>query len=246
MTHQFKAVFFDLDGTLRIPFPGPTDAFIHFARSLDIDISPAAERRVKIWAHAYWGQEERVKRDMARFDSDAFWVNYSRLLLETVEASHDLENRARLVREWFESDYQPQVDLAPHSKELLSQLKQQGYIVGLISNRAQPLADDVAELGLAGCFDILLAAGEVGYWKPNPLIFAHVLAEFEGLQPEECIYVGDNYYADGRGAEAAGWVPILYDPDNLYETTGYRRIRQMGELQEMLLPANGRDLNNCL
>ncbi|MBX3057777.1 MAG: HAD family hydrolase [Anaerolineae bacterium] len=237
MTHPIKAVFFDLDGTLRIPSPGPTAAFIHFARSLDIEIPPAAEHRVKVWAHEYWGHETLVKQDMEQYDIDGFWINYSKQLLEKVDARQDLTTRATLVRQWFDTEYKPQVACAPGAKQLLAALKQAGYIVGLISNRPQPLHDDVTQLGLNEFFDLMLAAGEIGYWKPDPKIFWHVISRFNGLRAEECLYVGDNYFADGRGAAAAGMVPVLYDPEDLYKESGYpvyRRIRHMTDVLQIL------------
>lgn len=236
MTSHIKAIFFDLDGTLRIPTPGPTAAFIHFARSLNIDIPPAAERRVKIWAHQYWGQEEMVKEDMARFDTNGFWVNYSKQLLETVDATHDLLTRAQLVQEWFDNEYKPHIELAPGSREVLATFKQDGYVLGLVSNRQHSLTDDVAALGLEGFFDLVLAAGEIGHWKPSPRIFEHVVSQFAGLYAGECMYVGDNYFADGRGAEMAGLIPVLYDPEDLYEKSSYRRIRHMSELRSLVMP----------
>lgn len=244
MTHPIKAVFFDLDGTLRIPSPGPTAAFIHFARTLDIDIPPPLERRVKVWAHEYWGQDQLVKQDMDRFDVDEFWINYSKLLLQTIEATHDLNRRARLVREWFDTGYKPEVTLAPGSRQTLQVLKEQGLIIGLISNRSQPLTEAVMGLGLGDIFDTMLAAGEVGYWKPDPRIFFHVLSQFKGLKASECLYVGDNYFADGRGAEAAGMIPVLFDPEDLYDKAPVRRIRQMAEIPALLTAvyrANGHD-----
>jgi putative hydrolase of the HAD superfamily len=87
-------------------------------------------------------------------------------------------------------------------------------------------------------FDLALAAGDIGYWKPDPQIFWHALSHFRHLRAEECMYVGDNYFADGRGAEAAGLVPVLYDPEDLYEQSPYQRIRHMRELLT-ILAANG-------
>jgi HAD superfamily hydrolase (TIGR01549 family) len=234
MTRKIRAIFFDLDGTLRIPTPEPTAAFVHFARSLQIEVSLAAERRVKIWAHRYWGQESLVKQDMARFDTAAFWVNYSRLLLETVDVKQDVMMRAQLVREWFDSQYKPQVTRSSGSHKLLSTLKQSGYILGLISNRTNPFHDDIASLGLDGFFDLTLAAGEIGCWKPDPQIFKYAVAQFSGLDVGECVYVGDNYYADACGAETAGMLPILYDPEDLYEKAPCQRIRHMAELERVL------------
>lgn len=235
MKRLHKAVFFDLDGTLRITTPTPTAAFVWFARSLGITITPVAEQRVKVWAHHYWGQDELVKEDMARFTTDEFWLNYSKALLEVVEATHNLTERATQVREWFNTGYTPHVELAERSYEVLFSLKQSGYWLGLVSNRSDPLDNVVAELGLTGLFDVMLAAGEIGFWKPNPTIFHQALTRLEGVQASECIYVGDNYYADGYGAEQAGLLPVIFDPENLYPQCSYRRIHHMQELLPMLL-----------
>ena len=81
MTTHYKAIFFDLDGTLRIPTPSPTEAFIQFARSQQIYIDEPSARRVKIWAHRYWGQDAFLVEEMKRLGEDGFWVNYSRQLL---------------------------------------------------------------------------------------------------------------------------------------------------------------------
>lgn len=230
MTARVKALLFDLDGTLRIPTPDPTGAFIDYARSLDVEIGPTAVRRVKVWAHEYWGQAARVKEDMNRFSGSEFWVNYSRLLLETVDATHDLPKRSQLISEWFGSKYKPHVQLSPGSVEVLSTYKQAGYHLGLVSNRQHPLHDDVQALGLGGLFDLVLAAGEIGYWKPEPSIFKHAVSHFPGLSAEECLYVGDNYFADAQGAETAGMTPVLYDPEGLYEDAPYMRIQHMKQL----------------
>jgi len=234
MTVKYKAVFFDLDGTIRITYPSPTDAFVLYARSLNIPITPLAEKRVKLWAHHYWGQDQRVKQDMERFDLDEFWVNYSRQLLEKVNVTENLTHQAQLVHEWFGNEYAPHVTLAETCYETLSELKNKGYVLGLISNRSTPLHEAVTELGLDGFFDITLAAGEIGYWKPNPLIFSHALACIPNLEPQQCIYVGDNYYADGYGASAAGILPVIFDPDNLYATHPFLRITQHNQLLQWL------------
>ncbi len=234
MKPSFKAVFFDLDGTLRIPSPSPTEAFISFARTLNVQIDPISERRVKLWAHAYWGRDKIVQQDMERFDTDGFWINYSRLLLETVEARQNLQKRAKLVREWFDGGYDPHVTLAPGTITLLSILKEQGYKLGVISNRSQPFHHVLQQLGIANYFDYTLAAGEIGIWKPNPQIFAHSIAQFDGLKASECIYIGDNYHADGIGAKAAGLYPVLYDPDVLYEMPHITTVQNMREILAFL------------
>lgn len=237
MTRRYKAVFFDLDGTLRIVTPSPIDAFLQFARSLGAPIEVSRVHGVKLWSHRYWGNHEQVGRDMVRFTEDEFWTNYSRLLLTKAGVTKKLEQRALRVRDWFYEAYAPDVQLVPGGHETLAALKEAGYRLALISNRSNPLEEAVMELELDGIFDLILAAGEVGYWKPNPAIFNYVLQQFTDLQPEHCLYIGDNFYADGQGATAAGLTPILYDPENLYHDHDYRRIDHMEQLISLLVPA---------
>ncbi|MBK8905064.1 MAG: HAD family hydrolase [Anaerolineaceae bacterium] len=236
MTTHYKAVFFDLDGTLRLPIPSPTDAFIQFARSQRIHIDDASTRRVKIWAHEYWSQDLLLSAEMARLGEDAFWINYSRQLLETVQATDDIDVRACLVREYFGTDYAPEVQLAPGTPELLARLKSAGYILGVISNRSQPFSNVLTELGIADWFDITLAAGEIGCWKPNPAIFDHARAHFADLTAAECLYIGDNYFADGIGAQSAGMTPIIFDPDALYGDDAFSCVTELSEILAFLEP----------
>jgi len=91
-------------------------------------------------------------------------------------------------------------------------LKSAGYVLGLVSNRPLPLVDTAEQLGIDAYFDFLLAAGQIGSWKPDAGIFFHALTLAGDLQPREAAYVGDNFYADALGAHRAGLHPILIDP----------------------------------
>ncbi|WP_420641760.1 HAD family hydrolase [Candidatus Leptofilum sp.] len=215
-TQQYKAIFFDLDGTLRIPTPSPTDAFIQFARSQKIEIGTTAVRRVKIWAHRYWSQDKLLSQEMNRLGEDNFWINYSRQLLETVDATDNLDKNAKLVREYFGSAYAPEVSLSAGAVELFATLKEAGLTLGVVSNRTHRFDDVLEQLEITDWFDMTLAAGEIGCWKPNTAIFHHARSYFADLAADECVYVGDNYFADGLGASRAGMLPIIYDPDGLY------------------------------
>jgi putative hydrolase of the HAD superfamily len=99
----------------------------------------------------------------------------------------------------------------------------------LVSNREAGLAQEAAEVGLARFFDFMLAAGEVGLWKPDPNLLLHAVSRMSVL-PEHAAYVGDNYFADVLCARRAGLVPILMDPDELYSEPDCLVIRSIEEL----------------
>ena len=61
-----------------------------------------------------------------------------------------------------------------------------------------------------------------------------------GLQPSECLYVGDLYYVDVLGANRAGMAAIHLDPFGLYSDIPGVHIPSVAALPEFL--ARGLDL----
>ena len=45
-----------------------------------------------------------------------------------------------------------------------------------------------------------------------------------------CVYVGDNYYADTKGAQAAGMLAITFDPESIYDSIDSYKIQTLAEL----------------
>jgi len=66
---------------------------------------------------------------------------------------------------------------------------------------------DLALCGLGDYFEAGLAARDAGMMKPDPRIFALLLAR-AGLDAREAIHVGDDPEADVEGARAAGVLPV--------------------------------------
>jgi putative hydrolase of the HAD superfamily len=166
-------------------------------------------------------------------DNPAFWARYTERQLRAVGCDGGTLNLAQTITGLFNDRYRPRDHIPADVAPTLARLRGQGYTVGLVSNRRDPLETLVAELGLAGQFALMLSAGQAGYWKPDPRIF-HRAAELAGCGPETCVYVGDNYYADIEGAEAAGLHPILIDPLGLFPEARCPVIRAVGEIESAL------------
>lgn len=91
---------------------------------------------------------------------------------------------------------------------LLNQLSVSGYLLGLITNGQSERQNAKLDLlGIRDYFDVTLISAEVGYEKPDPLIFLLAL-EALGVDAEDAIYVGDHPQNDVGGAEAAGITPV--------------------------------------
>jgi HAD superfamily hydrolase (TIGR01549 family) len=230
-----RAIFFDFDGTLLLPQPNPVEAFVQFATTnLGLTITPDSSRQLKLWAHHYWSQDEQIVAEREALGQDGFWLSYSQRLLRQVAADTAVLDQAQAVRDWFYNAYEPEQTLVSGINEVLTQLQETGYRLGLITNRFHPVDEEIQQLGLTDYFELVLAAGEVGVWKPNSAIFDHALSHFDDLSPADCLYIGDNYYADGLGAQRAGWLPVLFDPDALYTDSDYHRLGCMTELPALL------------
>lgn len=228
-----NAVLFDLDGTLTISIPGGMEMFLQYARRLGIAVNETAAKAGTRWSHWYWAQSPALLEDLALGDEMALWTRYSARLLEAVGVTETSDARARAITEQF-ADYAPRARLNDGALDTLAGLKAAGFKLGLVSNRRHPLDQAVAELGLGGMFAIILAAGQVGIWKPDPGLLREAM-ERGNCDPSSTVYVGDNYYADIVSARRAGVTPVLLDPQTIFPDADCMVIHHLTELLDWLV-----------
>ena len=110
------------------------------------------------------------------------------------------ELREAVVKIWVES-YVFEEDAAP----TLSRLKDEGYIVGIISNAGSYdiVEGKLEEGGLLELVDVVVVSEAIAWKKPSPVIF-RVAVDMVGVEPSEAVHVGDNPVADIEGAKRAG------------------------------------------
>ena len=215
---NIKAIFYDLDGTLRFNDPPGRDVYMDEAIRLGVQITTEGRLRAARWEHYYFAGSDEVNLDSKAFpESKAFWINYSHRFLAALDVSPDLvEKLALRLHEHMNEHNRPNDLLMPGVKETLKVLKETGVILGVVSNRGEPYQDYLQEIGLSEHFDFSLSAGEAQSWKPDKVIFEHAL-RMVAVAAEETIYVGDNYFADVVGARNAGMNPILFDVNGVFE-----------------------------
>jgi len=194
-----------------------------------------SEEQIKICereVHHYWASD-RVDTDMARYDQRGFWVNYNQVLLNAMNVAHLCPDCADRIQDLFES-YDPQDVVFADTQLVLQVLRQAGYILGLVSNREEPLDACAAHYGIAEFFHFTLSAGQAGCYKPDPRIFYQALALAGDLAPAEAVYIGDNYFADIVGALNVGMDAILVDPRDVFARYYPVRVRRLAEVLTLL------------
>jgi HAD superfamily hydrolase (TIGR01662 family) len=231
-----KAIFFDLDGTLRHSIPSGGDVFSDYAMTLGLPVNDEARLGAMRWEHLYWASSVDLRDDLLAhsFDTENFWIGYSQRRLVALGASAEwsLEFAPDVSRHMGEF-YKPQSIIPEDVRRALPQLKQAGYVLAILSNRDKPIQNLLHEHGISEWFDFSLVAGEVNSFKPEPGIFEHALRRVN-LSAKEAIYVGDNYYADVIGARRAGMRPVLYDPLGIFPGPDCALIKSFDELNSIL------------
>lgn len=96
----------------------------------------------------------------------------------------------------------------------------------------------LADLGLAGYFDYVAVAGELGTAKPDPVIFDTVCREL-GCLPGEAAHIGDKLETDARGAKDAGlagvWLARAPYGEDEAGVRGVHVINSLEQLPELLV-----------
>ena len=234
--YNIKAVFFDLDGTLRHSVPSGGEVFTDYVMTLGLPVNNEARLRALRWEHLYWANSVDLRDDLLAhsFDTEKFWIEYSRRRLIALGASSQWAREyAAKTSIHMGEFYKPESIVPDDVRRVLPQLKEAGYILGVISNRDKPFQDVLQDHGISEFFDVLLAAGEINIFKPEPGVFEHALQRVK-IPAQEAMYVGDNYFADVVGSRRAGLLPVLYDPLGVFPEPDCATIKSFDELNSII------------
>ncbi len=115
----------------------------------------------------------------------------------------------------------------PWTKEVLRSLKDAGYQLILLSNWDHSARGLLDTLGLTTYFDHLIISSEHRIEKPDERIFRKLLT-LVTCEPNEVLYIGDNYYDDVVGSRKAGIQSVLL---NRFGRLGIEEINDCNVIQ---------------
>ncbi len=211
MNGKFELVIFDLGETL-LHFAGDFFAVneegvrrMHSfldAQGITLDF----EQLLKIWTEERKKGFIRAEETMREVTADSTLVRVmNHFGIDNI--APDIVTRA--VDIFFEPEIN-EYELFSDALDTLSQLKREGYRIGLISNATcdRLIRKMVSMFGLDEYLDLVYSSAGIGIRKPHPDIFRSMLEEF-GVEPEKAVMVGDSPYHDIYGAHTAGMTGIL-------------------------------------
>ena len=210
---MIKAVFFDLYQTLIHHDPPYADSLSQIIGDFGIEITADDLRRPVVIADEFiYMENSRLSiNQRSHEDKMSLFSKYHSILLKEA----NIEPTAELIRhnivKMQQIDFKRVLfdDVLP----VLKQLKQKGFILGLISNVDSDITPLLNKLALTPLLQVVVTSQGSGYHKPQPQIFRQAATQ-ASLEPEESMYVGDQYQVDVLGAEEAGMQGILIDRNN--------------------------------
>ena len=90
---------------------------------------------------------------------------------------------------------------------LLDELKKRNIRIGLITNTFSDERIIIRNSRLMPYFDVALISYEQGICKPDPELYKRMISQL-GVDPDECLYVGDGGSDELTGAKEAGMHPL--------------------------------------
>jgi len=212
---DFKAIFFDLDGTL-VDIHGPL--YIAARKALgELGQPPLTE--------------ERYRDLIARND---MWLGVP---------EHQRPEYAKLAFAYFtaEIDKTERLEVLPHVHETLAELKRRGYATAVITSRpgdARLLVEKLAMIGLAPYLDQVVTQSTMSLRALDKTESLKHTALKAAVHPHACMYVGDEprdvmaAMTAGYGASvgvATGTASYTHLQEHPHHKPDYV-IRSMGEL----------------
>lgn len=193
---KYKAVIFDLFGTLM-------DNLHHtaFMRVLE-RMATAVQAPIPEFAQL-WNVETWPIRSTGQMSISEVIVYICRKL--GVEPAPEQVQQATKLRYNYNKEM---LIPRPDAIETLTILKNAGYLLGLISDCTEDTAYYWPTTALAPLFDAAILSSEVGMKKPDPRIFL-LACERLGVEPGDCLYMGDGGSNELSGAMAVGMHPVL-------------------------------------
>ncbi|MFZ1022857.1 MAG: HAD family hydrolase [Thermoplasmata archaeon] len=225
-----RAVFLDFGGTLAQPTPKfkrPASVWTETFPKYNVSLAEAeVEEAIE---HVDLELGGRIYSYVGR--TDEFWHLYDRALMDRLGIRERRDEIETAVQEIF--DDPSSVQLYPETRDLLTELKAQGYRMGLLSNHHDGLMKVLKYHRIDPFFESVTYSQEVGAEKPAPAMFQRAL-ERAGCAASDVVHVGDSLSADVEGARRSGLVPIWINRKGLPGSPELLTIQTLSELPPLL------------
>lgn len=208
---SFKAVLFDLDGTL---LPMDQDIFVGaYFKGLSAKLAPFGYDPKQLINAIWGGTAAMIKNNGEKTNENAFWDFFCSIY------GDDARKHEPIFEEFYKKEFQNVKSVCgfdSNSAQVVHKLKNSGIRVVLATNPIFPAIATESRIRWAGLtpedFELYTTYENIGFSKPNPKYYIEITKQL-GVTPEECLMVG-NDVGDDMVAEKIGMKVFLLT-DNL-------------------------------
>lgn len=183
---MIKAVLFDLDGTL-------ADSLIDLADGVNRAIALKGFPTHEVEAFKY-------------FVGDGIPKMIERALPPEHRTEDDINEIKEIFLPYYAVHYADNTYAYEGMPELVNILKAQGFIIAVVTNKEQHMANEVVKSLYGDLFDLIFGKRDGIPAKPDPTAALMAMEEL-GVKPEECVFIGDSGM-DVATAVNSGAVPV--------------------------------------
>jgi putative hydrolase of the HAD superfamily len=221
---KIKAIFFDVNGTLRRREPHAASQQAAYHRMLEL--IGREEVPADYWdriAARYKEYSDWAQGRLMQLTESEIWTKW---LLPDEPAARIAVNASELMLAWGRR--KGRVVPLDGAENVLQSLLGRGYILGLISNTMSTLdiPGFVERQGWGKYFKVIMLSAFERTRKPAPDLF-HKAAQLAGVSAVECAYVGNKFSKDIIGCKRAGYALgiILQLVDKPYSEEESQEVR---------------------
>jgi putative hydrolase of the HAD superfamily len=236
MNCDIEAIFLDVGNTLRIVVED--EAFQKESKRQLVELTGAQvspDEFFELLEERYKVLRKRAKEQLIEASEREMWTQW---MLPDFPAEKIAPLSSKLTRLWRDSDGRRVA--RPDVKSTVIELHRRGYLLGIIANTITEteIPDWIVEDGLTGYFKEVVLSSKIGYRKPGPEIYWEAALRI-GVEPERCVYVGDNPVRDVEGTRKAGYgmMIVLHEPATLKkepQKSDYKPDYTIQSLSELL------------
>jgi FMN phosphatase YigB (HAD superfamily) len=197
---MIKAIFFDAAGILYTR-AGPTEAYaLNLLHNQGFATELPPDRAARLL-------ELRSQANQGIINHDAYWDQFLRMR-GVIDSQQRKDFSTQII--YYSNNILP----IPGGREALAGLKQQGFLLGIITDTIYPVEWKMRRLekaGVAEFIDIVACSTELGAHKPDPAVYSYAIKQAH-LSEGESAFVG-HLGVELDGAHKAGMITIAIDQD---------------------------------
>ena len=192
---KFKAIIFDLFGTLVDDFGSSVGQMHH---EMAAALAVPYEQFMQLW-----GQTAKM-RIIGAFETVEASIKYVCDTMKVSPPAEQLEKAVEIRMKYIRQALRPR----PDAISTVSELKNKGYKIGLLSNCSIEIPILWQETAFADLFDTTIFSSRERLKKPDARIYNLACARLD-VMPASCLYIADGEDHELKAAASVGLHPVL-------------------------------------